>query len=164
MANAVRRAVAAVDPQVPASFVRSMDQWLESSVASRRFTLRLIAFFALSALTLAAIGVYSVAASVVAMRTREIGIRAALGASPQGLTRWLVVNGLVPVAAGIGAGLVMALILSPLLSGMLFGISPVDPATLVVVSAVLGGTGLVAAYVPARRARRVDPVVALSVE
>ena len=85
LANAFRRAVVEVDPQVPASFVRSMDQWLESSVAARRFTLRLIMFFAIAALVLAAIGVYTVAASVVAMRTREIGIRAALGASPEGL-------------------------------------------------------------------------------
>jgi putative ABC transport system permease protein len=164
VANAVRRAVAAVDPQVPASFVRSMDQWLESSVAARRFTLRLIVFFAIAALTLAAIGVYSVAASVVVMRTREIGIRAALGASPQGLTRWLVINGLFPVAAGMAAGLVMSVLASPLLSGMLYGIRPADPATLVAVSALFGATGLAAAYVPARRARRVDPIVALSVE
>ena len=164
LANAMRQAVAAVDPQVPASFVRSMDEWLASSVAARRFTLQLIAFFAIAGLALAAIGVYSVGASVVVMRTREIGIRTALGANPRSLTRWLAVSGALPVGAGLAVGFVMALIAAPLLSGMLYGISPADPATLAGVSAVLGATGLAAAYLPARRARRVDPVVALSVE
>ena len=163
-ANAVRREIAAVDPGVPASFVRSMDQWIGASVAPRRFNLELVAAFALSALILATVGVYSVSASTAAMRTREIGIRTALGASRAEVVRLVVQSGLAPVLLGLIAGTLVVLVSGPAFSGLLFGVAPHDPLALSFVAVALTMAAVIASYVPARRASQADPLVALRAE
>jgi putative ABC transport system permease protein len=163
-AHAVRREFAAVDPGVPASFVRSMDQWLGSTLAARRFNLQLVGGFAAVALLLAAIGVYAVSAFAVSARTREIGIRAALGASRRDVIGLVLRTGLAPAFAGLVAGIGAAVLLAPALSGMLFGVVPRDGASLAISLAALTTAAVLANIVPARRAARIDPVVALRVD
>ena len=163
-ANAVRRELAAVDPAVPASFVRSMDQWMGGTLASRRFNLQLVGAFAAAALLLAVVGVYAVSAFAVTTRTREIGIRAALGASRVDVIRLVLRNGASPVLGGLAVGTAIAVILAPALSGMLFGVTPRDGVSLAISLAALACAALLANIVPARRAARIDPVVALRVE
>ena len=163
-ANAVRRAFAAVDPGVPASFVRSMDQWLGTTLAARRFNLQLVAAFAAAALLLAVIGVYAVSAFAVTTRTREIGIRAALGASRRDVIQLVLRTGLVPALSGLAAGIVVALLLAPMLSGLLFGVPPRDGTSLAVSLVALAVAAVLANIVPAQRAARIDPIVALRVE
>jgi putative ABC transport system permease protein len=163
-ANAVRREIAAVDPAVPASFVRSMDQWLGGTLASRRFNLQLVGAFAASALLLAVVGVYAVSAFAVTARTREIGIRSALGASRRDVIGLVLRNGVAPVLGGLVAGTAIAVMLAPGLSGMLFGVTPHDGKSLAISLAALASAALLATLVPARRAARIDPIVALRVE
>jgi putative ABC transport system permease protein len=163
-ANAVRREIAAVDPAVPASFVRSMDQWLGGTLASRRFNLQLVAAFAGAALLLAVIGVYAVSAFSVTVRTREIGIRAALGASRRNVIGLVLRNSASPVLGGLVAGTAVAIVLAPALSGMLFGVTPHDGISLAISLMALAGAALLANIVPARRAARIDPIVALRIE
>jgi putative ABC transport system permease protein len=159
--NAVRREIAAVDPGVPASFVRSMDQWVGVSIAPRRFNLQLVAAFALATLLLAAVGVYAVSASAVSMRTREIGIRAALGASKGEVIGLVLRSGLAPVLLGLIAGTAGAFFSGRALASLLFGVTPRDPASLAIVAVTLTTAALVASYLPARRAGKVDPIIAL---
>lgn len=163
-ANAVRREIAAVDATVPASFVRSMDQWVGGSIATRRFNLQLVAVFALSALLLAVVGVYSVTASTAALRTREIGIRTALGASKREVVGLVLRSGLAPVLLGLIAGIAAVCLADAALTGLLFGVAPQDPLSLSVAAIALTTTALLASYVPARRASKVDPLVALRAE
>jgi len=162
--NAVRGEIAAVDPAVPASFVRSMDQWLGQSIAPRRFNLELVTGFAAAALLLAVIGVYAVAASAVALRTREIGIRRALGASKARVILLMLQSALRPVLLGVTAGIAAALFSGRMTAGLLFGVAPHDPLSLAVVAVTLIGAALTASYMPARHAGEVDPVVALRAE
>jgi ABC-type antimicrobial peptide transport system permease subunit len=163
-ANAVRKEIAAVDPTVAASFVRSMDQWMAASVAPRRFNLLLVEAFAVVALLLAMVGVYGMSASDVAARTREIGIRSALGGTHWELMALVVRAAITPVALGLAVGLAAAIVAERALAGLLFGVTPHDPVALVGVVVTLGGAALVAAVVPARRAAGVDPLVALRSE
>ena len=163
-ANAVRHAIAAVDPAVPASFVRSMDQWMAATLAPRRFNMLLVAAFAVAALLLAAVGVYAVSGAAVAARTREIGIRAALGASRRDVIALVLRGALAPVAAGLAVGAIAALGSAEALSWMLFGVRPADPLSLTVGVLTLGSAALAATLAPALRAGRVDPIVALRVE
>jgi putative ABC transport system permease protein len=163
-ANAVRREIAAVDPAVPASFVRSMDQWVAGTIAPRRLNLLLVEAFAAAALLLAAVGVYAVAASTVASRAREIGIRTALGASGRSAVGLVVRGSLKPVLAGLAVGMIGALLGWRALSGLLFGVTPGDPVSLGIAVATLAGVALVASYVPARRAASVDPLIALRMD
>jgi putative ABC transport system permease protein len=164
VAAAVRREIAAVDPAVPASFVRSMDQWLGNTLAARRFNLQLVAAFAAAALLLAVIGVYAVSAAAVAARTREIGIRAALGATRRQVMTLVLTSGLSPVLAGLAVGTLAALFSGAALSGLLFGVPPWDPVSLAIGAATLAAAALGANLVPAMRAARVDPIEALRVE
>jgi putative ABC transport system permease protein len=163
-ANAVRREIAAVDPAVPASFVRSMDQWMDGTLAPRRFNLQLVALFAAAAWLLAAVGVYAVSAFTVTMRTREIGIRIALGASRREVIGLVLRGGLSPVVAALAAGTAIAILAAPIISGLLFGVTPRDLVSLVVTVATLASAALVANVAPALRAANVDPIVALRIE
>jgi putative ABC transport system permease protein len=163
-ANAVRREIAAVDPTVPASFVRSMDQWLGSTLASRRFNLQLVGAFAAAALLLAVIGVYAVSAFSVTVRTREIGVRAALGASRRDVIGLVLRHSVSPVLGGLLTGTAIAVAAAPLLSGLLFGVTPHDAISLAISLAALACAALLANIVPARRAVRIDPIVALRIE
>lgn len=163
-ANAVRREIAAVDPAVPASFVRSMDQWVGATLAPRRFNLQLVGAFAAVALLLAVVGVYAVSAFAVTARTREFGIRAALGASRRDVIGLVVRNSASPVLGGLAAGTAIAGVLAPALSGMLFGVTPHDAMSLVIGPVILACAALLANLAPARRAARVDPIVALRVD
>jgi predicted permease len=164
VANAVRREISAVDPGVPASFVRSMDQWMAGTLAPRRFNLQLVEAFAAAALLLAAVGVYAVSASAVTSRTREIGIRTALGASRREVIGLVLRSSFAPVLAGLAAGTVVAVVSGPALSGMLFGVAPSDPVSLAAGIVTLAAAALLANGVPALRAANVDPIVALRIE
>lgn len=163
-AHAIRREVAAVDADVASSFVRSMDQWLSQSVDTRRFNLRVIAVFAVTALLLAVIGVYCVAAEAVVVRTREMGVRAAIGATGPQLTAAIVKSGLGPVLGGVLVGAGSALATTHALSSSLYGVTTYDPVTFAGVLLLVAAVGSIALYLPARRAARIDPIVALRTE
>ena len=164
LADAVRSEAQAIDSDLPLYDIKTMRQRLSDSTAERRFTLALFGVFAALALALATIGVYGVTSYSVVQRTREIGIRTALGAGRRDLF-WLITRrGLVLGLAGSGAGLIGAFALTRLLSGLLFGITATDTATFVLIPTVLTGVALGACFVPARRATKVDPMVALRYE
>ncbi|MGH9703276.1 MAG: ABC transporter permease [Candidatus Acidiferrales bacterium] len=164
LAAAVRDQVHFLDKDQVVFQVATMDQLLSDSLALRRFSMLLLGWFAGVALLLAAVGLYGVISYTVSQRTQELGIRVALGAQP-GDVLWLVFrNGFALVLAGLAAGILAALAMTRLLSSLLFGVRATDPATFVIVAAVLSVVALVACYVPARRATRVDPMVALRYE
>jgi len=164
MAEPVREAVWAVDRDQPVWKIRSMASLLERDLAPRRFIARLTAGFALLALLLALIGVYGVMAYVVAQRTREIGIRMALGAARGEVVRLVLGRGLRIVLAGTALGLVGAYLGARAIESQLFGVAAGDVVTFVLVPLVLVAVAAVACWVPARRAARVDPAVALAAE
>jgi predicted permease len=161
LAPALRQAVLALDPNLPLSDVSTLESRLDRSTAQRRFNALLMGLFAGLALLLAAVGLYGVVASSVTERTREIGLRVALGAAPRDVTLGVVRQGLRLVASGVALGLVAALALARLLSSLLYGISPSDPSTLAGVTLVLGASALLASWLPAQRASRLDPLAAL---
>jgi len=138
-----------------------MDNIVSESLASRRFALNLMGLFAATALLLAAIGIYGVMAYFVSQRVREIGIRMAVGAQRGDVLRMVASRGMVLAGIGAGIGIVASLLASRLISGMLFGVSSYDPFTIVTFAAILGGAALAANYFPARRAAKIDPMVAL---
>src|SRR5262249_25098716 len=161
---AIRAQVLAIDKDQPVYGVQTMDQVLAGSMASRRFSMEMMAFFAGIALALAMIGVYGVVSYAVAQRRHEFGIRLALGARRRSLL-WLVIRqGMIRTLAGVVAGLVGALASMRLLAGLLFGVNAQDFATLSVASSVLTVVALLASYVPARTATRTDPAVTLRAE
>jgi putative ABC transport system permease protein len=161
---AVRRQVRALDADLPVFDVSTLEQRLAASVAARRFGLLLLGAFAALALALAAVGLSGVIAYAVSERTREIGIRMALGADRGDVLSLVVGKGLAMAAAGVLIGLPVAFGLSRYLASALYGIAPSDPVTYLLIPVVLLTAALFAAYVPARRATRVDPVVALRAE
>ena len=160
VAQAVRTVVRQLDPDVPITMT-SLEQVMANSVADRRFTLLVLATFAAMALLLAATGIYSVLSQIVAQRTQEIGIRMALGADGGTVVRLMLGNALVPVAAGIAAGAIGSAFAVRLLASFLFGVQPLDPMAFAAAAALLAGVAALAGYVPARRATRVDPLLAL---
>jgi len=164
LAAAVRREVQAVDPGQPAYNVRTMRAVLDGSVEGRRLNMSLLGVLAALSLVLAVIGIYGVMSYNVARHTREIGIRMALGAQTTHIHRLIIGRGAALALAGVAVGLGLALALTRLMTGLLFGVSATDPATYVAIAAVLFAAALVACYVPARRAVRVDPLVALRYE
>jgi putative ABC transport system permease protein len=157
----VTRIVHQVDPELPVYGVRSMQELISASLARRRFSLDLIAGFAGLALFLASIGIYGVMAYAVSQRTPEFGIRMALGAQPRDIMLLAFRPGLVLTLAGVVAGLIGALIATRWVSSLLFGVSPSDPLTYAVVSVALALAALLACWIPARRAVRIPPVIAL---
>ena len=161
VAASVRREIAAVDPAVSASYVRSMDQWIAGTVAPRRFTLQLVTAFAITALLLAAVGVYAVSAAAVTSRRREIGIRSVLGASRLEVIGLVLREGLSPVVAGLAAGVIVALIAGRALAGMLFDLGPGDPLSLAAGAATLAVAAVFANLLPLRRAVSLNPIEAL---
>lgn len=159
--NVIRERVLAMDKGLPLYNIATMDQLVSNSVAQPRLNLSLLAVFAGLALVLAAVGVYGVMAYAVTQRTQEFGIRMALGATSADVLRQVFVEGGRLAALGLGLGLVAAFALTRLMSSMLFGVKPSDPLTLGVAAALLAIVAFAACYIPARRATRVDPLVAL---
>jgi putative ABC transport system permease protein len=163
-AQDLRQLVVEVDPQQRVDRVRSMDEIVSRTMADSRFNAWLFGGFAGLALALAALGVYGLLAYMVAQRTREIGIRMALGAQPRDMLRLVLGKGMRLAFIGMGVGLIAAFASVRMVSSLLFGVSPYDVLTAVMVGTVLTLTALVACYVPARRAMKVDPLVALRYE
>jgi putative ABC transport system permease protein len=153
-----------VDPDQPVSDVRSMDQRVSQSVGPRRFNMLLLALFAVVALALSAIGIYGVGAYAVAERRREIGVRLALGARGRDVVAMVVRQGVAPALAGAALGIGAAVLLTQLMSGLLYGVTPTDPLTFGAVALVLLFVAIVAAWLPARRATAVDPLITLRSE
>ena len=162
--NELRAIVSSVDPEEPVSSIDSMAEVASRSVAQQRFFMVLMGIFAALALLLATIGIYGVLSYQVARRTREIGIRMALGANRAGVLRHVLGEGMRVILAGVAVGLAGSYATTKLLAGLLFGVEPHDPAALSAVAVILVAAGLGACYVPARRATRVDPIVALRYE
>jgi predicted permease len=163
-ATAITEEIRKLDPELPVFDVKSMEERLHDSLARRRFAMLLLGLFAALALILAAIGIYGVLAYTVNQRTHEIGIRMALGAQPGDILHLVIRQAVILVSIGIVIGLGGAFALTRVLASLLFGVSTTDSLTFTVISLLLGGIALVASYVPARRAARVDPMVALRYE
>jgi putative ABC transport system permease protein len=161
---AVRAAVWSVDKDQPVVRIATMDALLAASATERRFALILFEAFALAALLLAAAGIYGVLAGSVAERTREIGVRSALGASRQEILALVVRQGMTLTAVGVAIGAVGSVMATQAIVAMLFGVSRLDPVTYLVVIALLAGVALMACGVPAWRAARVDPASTLRTE
>jgi putative ABC transport system permease protein len=163
-AQALKQEIWRVDSQLPVTRVETMSEMAASSFAARRFNMSLLSLFAGLALVLAAIGIYGVMSNAVTQRTQEIGIRLALGANASDVLKLIVRSGLMLVIVGVAIGLAGAFALTRLMATLLFGVTPTDGLTIGVVSAVLIGVALLACFIPARRATKVDPLVALRYE
>jgi putative ABC transport system permease protein len=164
LANALVAQVRALDPDQPVADLKTYDQWLGGALARRRFTLLLLGGFAGLALVLTAIGLYGTTAYGVVQRTRELGIRSALGARRSDLLWSVLRQAVLVVGLGAAVGFVLALALSQLLSSLLFEVSATDPAVFVAITLLLLAVGVAAGLLPARRATRVDPMIAIRAE
>jgi predicted permease len=156
-----RNMIQSLDHELPVFGAKRLPDVVSGSLAQRRFSMEMVLLFALTALLLAGIGVYGTISYIVSGRTRDIGIRIALGAQRKTILHMVLSQGLALAVAGAGVGLVGALIVSHLMAGLLYGVSPSDPLTFISLTGVLVIVALAACYVPARRAMRVDPIVAL---
>ena len=161
---ALRQAVAEMDKDQPLYDVRTMDSLVARSVARQRFSMTLVGVFAVLAMLLAAVGIFSVMSFLVAQRTHEIGVRMALGAQPRDILSMVVRQGLVLTLAGVCVGLAGAFALTRLMSGLLYEVSATDPVVYGSITALLAAVAVLACYVPARRATKVDPLIALRYE
>jgi putative ABC transport system permease protein len=164
ISTALRQVVRSVDQNEPISSVGTMEQLISQSVTAPRFRTLLLGIFAGLAFLLAVVGIYGIVSYSVSQRTHEIGIRMALGAERPDVLRLLVAQGMVPTLIGVAAGLIAAFGLSRLLASFLYGVRPTDPVTFLVVSAVFIAVAVIAIYIPAERATKVDPMVALRYE
>ncbi|PYU91929.1 MAG: hypothetical protein DMG25_13285 [Acidobacteria bacterium] len=162
--RAVANAVRGADPNLPVGHVRLMEEILSTAVAFQRFLMTLMNVFAGLALVLAAVGIYGVLSYRVRQRTREIGVRMALGAERETILLWVVKQGMTLAVYGVAGGVAAALALTHLMTSVLYGVKPTDPLTFIAVSVVLITVAMIASYVPARRATKVDPMVALRYE
>jgi putative ABC transport system permease protein len=156
-----RAMVQSLDPELPVFGAKRLPDVVSGSLAQRRFSMEIVLLFALTALLLAGIGVYGTISYIVSGRTRDIGIRIALGAQRKTILHMVLSQGLALALAGAAVGLAGALIVSHLMAGLLYGVSPSDPLTFISLTVVLVIVALAACYIPARRAMRVDPIVAL---
>src|SRR6185503_16609988 len=163
LAGAARNEVKSLDKDLPLT-ITTMDEVLSNSVAGQRFNALLLGIFASLALILATVGVFGVINYSVAQRTHEIGIRLALGAQRRDVFKLVVGQGLLLALVGVVVGAIGAIALTRLMAGLLFGVSPTDITTFVSVATFLFGVALLACYIPARRAMKVDPLVALRYE
>lgn len=164
LTSAVTEQVRGLDPDQPVTAVRTIDELLRRTLSEARFSLLLFGLFAGLALVLAAIGIYGVMATTVTQRRQEIGLRMALGAQKHDVLKLIISQGMILVAVGVGVGLAFAVGLTRLMSTLLYEVSPTDPLTLVVITLLLSVVALLACYLPARRATKVDPLVALRYE
>jgi putative ABC transport system permease protein len=164
LAPALRRAVWAIDPTQPVSSIRAMSEVLDAELANRDRQLTLTGTFAGLALLLAAVGLYGVLSYTVSQNTNEIGLRMALGARQAAVVASLVRSALATAVVGVGIGLLAATVLTDVIASFLYGVSPTDPATAAAVAGVVLIVAGIAAYLPARRAASINPVVALRAE
>lgn len=164
MTNAIRREILAVDKDQAVFNVTTLEQLHSESILPRRFFMLLLLVFAAMALVLAAVGIYGVMSYVASQRTREIGIRMALGAQAKDVLKLIFANGMILALIGVATGLAGAFALTRLLSGLPYGVAATDSLTFVSVSSGLIAVALIACYIPARRATKVDPLVALRYE
>jgi predicted permease len=162
--SAVRQQVKLMDPSLPVTDVATMEQRMSDSVAESRFSTLLLGIFAVVAIVLATVGIYGVTSYAVTARQHEIGIRMAIGAQPADVERMFMRRGVYLTLAGLGLGLLTSFALTKLLAGLLFGVTPHDPLTFIAMAALLLIVSMLACYIPARRATRVDPLVALRYE
>ena len=164
MIAAARQNVQTLDPDQPIYDVKTLTERRNESIAPQRFNLLLLGLFAVVALTLAVVGIYGVMSYAVTQRTHEIGLRMALGAQTQDVMKLVVRQGMTMALIGVGAGLAGAFALTRVMSSLLFGVSATDAITFTVIPAVVAGVALAACFVPARRAVKVDPMIALRYE
>ncbi len=161
LAAAARREILAIDKDQPVSDVRTMESWLAESISRTRFGTLLLGGFAGLALILAAIGLYGVMSHSVVQRQNEIGVRMALGAQARDVLGMVIKQGLALVLVGVALGLLGALALTRVLSSLLYGVSATDPMTFAAIALLLLAVSGIACYIPARRAARVDPLIAM---
>jgi putative ABC transport system permease protein len=160
-AETVRTAMKELSPDLPIIGMKTMDELFSQSIGTQRLTVVMLSSFAALALILAAVGLYGVVSYTVTMRTREIGVRMALGAEPSQVLRRVLKQGVWLTVAGLALGLVGALCISRLMASILYEVSPFDGISFATVGLLLGAIGLFACLIPARRATRIDPLVAL---
>jgi ABC-type antimicrobial peptide transport system permease subunit len=164
LGQAMRTVVQRLDPRIVVPKPLTVGETLNLGIVDPQFQTTLFALFGIVALLVSAVGIYGVMAHWVSSRSRELGVRLALGAEPARLRRLVIRQASIPLFAGLACGLLGAFLLTKRLQSLLYGVTPNDPLTLAAVVVVLVAVGLAAAYVPARRAERVDPIVALRAE
>ena len=162
--SASRNELRSLDPDLPMYYVRTMEQRVDESLARRRFSMLLLGVFATIALALATIGIYGVMAYLVNQGTRELGIRIALGASPRNIVNLVVRQGMALALAGVTLGLAASFLLTQLIRSLLFGVRATDPITFAGISFLLAIITLLACYIPAQRAARIDPLISVRCE
>jgi putative ABC transport system permease protein len=164
LASLVRKEILAIDPELPVSDLRPMDRVISDSLLPQRLAMAMVSIFACIALLLGMVGIYGLTALLVNQRTREIGIRMALGARPSNVLRLILRRGLIVTAAGLSLGIMGSWILTRGMAGLLYGVSATDPWVFIAVSLLLAASACLASYLPARRATRIDPMNALRYE
>jgi putative ABC transport system permease protein len=161
LASAIRSQISAIDKDQPVTAIKTLNEVIASTTAPRRFNTLLLAIFGTVAMALAATGIYSVISYSVTQRTQEVGVRMALGARPGDVIRLILKQGLTLTLIGVGAGALGAIAAARAMSGLLYGVTATDPATFVAISLLLAIVAMLACYLPARRAARVEPMAAL---
>ena len=164
LVSAVRNEIFAVDKNQPVYDIQTMEQRMATSIAARQFSMFLLTVFSGLALLLAAVGIYGVISYSVLQQSHEIGIRMALGAGKGDVLKMVVGQGMLLAVFGVAVGLILAFVLSRFLASMVFGVSALDPATFMGVTLLLSAVAFLATYIPAKRATRIDPMIALRYE